>query len=705
MIKRLGIFLFCLSLALANLSFADEGMWLFNSFPKDKVKAKYGFEPSQEWLDHVRLSSARAPNGSSSFVSPDGLIFTNHHIAQGCIHDLSTGGKDYMKDGFYAPTRAEEPKCPGVEFVVLQGIEDVTAQVNAASKPGMSSAEAGKAQREVMSNLEKECSVNGLRCDVVTLYSGALFHLYKYKKYSDIRLVMAPEFSVAFFGGDPDNFEYPRYDLDISFFRAYENDAPAKTPDYLKWSKTGIKEGDLVFVSGHPGRTSRLLTMDQLAFLRDVQYPWQLKSLARRIDMLQKFSAASEENARQAESDLFGLQNSFKALTGYQGGLLDKDLMAKKAADEKALREFVNTDAKRKQEFGDPWAEIGNAVNVQKEMFLPFTYLDNMAGFRSELARYARTIVRATAEKQKPSNERIRGYQDSALPTVEQRLFSTAPVYKSLDQLQLAESLTEMKEHLGADNDTVKMALGGKSPEERAQELIAGTQLQDVAFRKQLYAGGKAAVDASNDPLIVLMRQIEPTASALHQRDEDEVQSVLRRNGGNIGKALFAKGGFSVPPDATFTLRLSYGAIKGYKLNGKNVPWFTTLGGAYEHAAQHGSKPPFELPPSWIKAKSSLDLKTPYDTASTPDIIGGNSGSPLINKDAEVVGIIFDGNIESLPWNFVYDDKVGRSVSTDSRAILESLRKIYHADGLANELTGGSGAGESKAMKPTAAQK
>jgi len=688
MTKR-TVFLLCiLTLGFCTFAFADEGMWLFNHFPVDKVKAKYGFAPDQAWLDHVRLSSARAPNGSSSFVSADGLIFTNHHIAQGCVHDLSTNGKDYMKNGFYAPTRADEPKCPGVEFVVLEGIEDVTDKVNAAAKPGMSAADAGKAQREEMSNLENECSKNGLRCDVVTLYSGAMYNLYKYKKYDDIRLVFAPEFDIAFFGGDPDNFEYPRYDLDISFLRAYENGQPAKINDHLKWSPTGVKEGDLVFVSGNPGRTQRLFTMDQLEFLRDVQYPWQLKSLARRVDMLQKFSAESAENAREAESDLFSLQNAFKAYTGYQSGLLDKDLMAKKAADEKALRDFVNSDARRKQEFGDPWAEIGKAVTIQKPMFLPLTYIDNMAGFRSELARYARTIVRATEQKQKPSNQRIRGYQDSALPTLEQRLFSTAPVYKSLDQLELAESLAEMQEHLGANNDLVKMALAGKSPDERAKELIAGTKLDDVAVRKQLYEGGKAAVDASTDPLIVLMRQIEPQAIALHERDEDEVQSVLRLGGTQIGKALFAKDGFNVPPDATFTLRLSYGAVEGYKLNGKNVPWFTTMGGAYEHAAQHGSKPPFQLPESWLKYKGAVNLKTPFDTVSTPDIIGGNSGSPMINKSGEVVGIIFDGNIESLPWNFEYTDKVARSVEVDSRAIIESLRNIYHADALVNELTG-----------------
>jgi len=702
--KRFFAFLTLIILAVSGLSYADEGMWLFNAFPGDKVKAKYGFEPSQQWLDHVRLSSARAPNGSSSFVSADGLIFTNHHIAQGCIHDLSTGGKDYMKNGFYAPTRAEEPKCPGVEFVVLVGIEDVTAKVNAASKPGMSAADAGKAQLEVMSTLEKDCSGNGFRCDVVTLYSGALYHLYKYKRYSDIRLVMAPEFPIAFFGGDPDNFEYPRYDLDISFFRAYENDQPAKTSDYLKWSKTGIKDGDLVFVSGHPGRTGRLLTMDQLAFLRDVQYPWQLQSLNTRIEMLQNFSKASPENERQAQSDVFGLQNSYKAINGYQSGLLDKQLMAKKAADEKALRQFESSDPKRQQEFGDPWAAITKAVAVQKEMFLPFTYVDNLAGFRGDLARYARTIVRATTEKEKPSNQRIRGFQDSALPTVEQRLFSTAPVYKNLEQLQLAQSLTEMQQQLGASNEVVVMALAGKSPDDRAKELIAGTQLQDVAVRKQLYEGGKTAVDASTDPLIVLMRQIEPTASALHQRDEDEVQSVLRKNAGDIAKLHFAKSGLSVPPDATFTLRLSYGDIKGYDLDGQHVPWYTTLGGAYEHAAKHGSKPPYQLPDSWMKSKAALDLKTPYDTVSTPDIIGGNSGSPLINKDAEVVGIIFDGNIESLPWNFVYTDQVARSVATDSRAIVEVLRKVYHADALADELTGNAG-GASQAMKPAKPQK
>ena len=701
------LFLCLGTLGLGTYAFGDEGMWLFEAFPKDKVKATYGFEPTGEWLDHVRLSSARAPNGSSSFVSGDGLIFTNHHIAQGCIHDLSTGGKDYMKTGFYAPTRAEEPKCPGVEFIVLEGIEDVTAKVNEAVKPGMSDADADKAQRESMSNLEKECSGGDLRCDVVTLYSGALYHLYKYKKYSDIRLVFAPEFDIAFFGGDPDNFEYPRYDLDISFFRAYENDQPAKIKDYLSWSKTGLKQGDLVFVSGHPGITNRLLTVDQLRFLKDYQYPMVLASLKRRVGVLQKFAAQSEENAREAEHDLFGIQNAYKAFQGYDGGLEDKDLMAKKAAEEVNLREYVNADARREQEFGNPWVAISNAVAVQKEIYKPLTYVENLGGFRGTLANYGRIIVRAASERQKPSNERIRGYQDSALPTLQQRLFSTAPVYKSLERVGLADSLAEMRDVLGADNETVKIALAGKSPDDRAKEVIEGTKLDDVAVRKQLYEGGKAAVDASPDPMIVLMRSVEPAALAVRKRNEDDVDSVLRKNAGNIAKARFAQGGLSVAPDATFTLRLSYGAVKGYRREGKNVPWFTTLGGAFQHSQEHGSKPPYQLPDSWLKARSSLDLKTVYDTVSTPDIIGGNSGSPLINKNGEVVGIIFDGNIESLPWNFMYDDRVARSVATDSRAIIESLRKIYKAGALVNELSGDMVPAEanSKLRKPPTPQK
>jgi hypothetical protein len=686
MLKRVVALLCLLTFCFGNSLYADEGMWLFNAFPKDKVKAEYGFAPDQAWLDHVRLSSARAPNGSSSFVSPDGLIFTNHHIAQGCIHDLSTNGKDYMKTGFYAATHAEEAKCPGMEFVVLENIEDVTAKVNAAVKPGMSTADAGKAQREEMAKLEKQCSSGDIRCDVVTLYSGAMYNLYKYKKYDDIRLVFAPEFDIAFFGGDPDNFEYPRYDLDISFLRAYENGQPAQTANYLKWSPNGANDNELIFVSGNPGRTSRLLTMAQLDFLRDDEYPLLLHGYTLRLDALQKFTSESAENAREAESDIFGIQNSFKAVTGYEAALKDNELMAKKAADEKDLQQYVESSPERKQQFDDPWPAIAKAADTQKEIYKPLIYVDLLGGFRGDLPRYARMIVRAAYQRQKPNDQRIRDYQDAMLPTLQTRLFSSAPIYKGLDQVLLTESLAEMRDELGANNPDVVKALAGKTPEERAREVIEGTKLEDVAVRKQLYDGGMSAVNASTDPLIVMMREIEPSAEAIHNRDEDEVQAVFREKGADIGKALFAQKGLSVPPDATFTLRLSYGTIKGYTLNGKNVPWFTTMGGAYEHAAEHGDKPPYQLPESWIQKKSAINLETPLDTVSTADIIGGNSGSPVINKSGEVVGIIFDGNIEMLAGNFEYSDKVARAVEVDTRAITEALRNIYHADAVVNDL-------------------
>jgi hypothetical protein len=426
--------------------------------------------------------------------------------------------------------------------------------------------------------------------------------------------------------------------------------------------------------------------MDQLGFLRDYQYPLQLDSYKKRIDVLMKFSAQSAENEREAQSDMFGLQNAFKAVTGYEGGLKDKELMAGKAADEKSLQQFVSSDPKRKQEFGDPWAQISKAVDVQKETLKPLLYLDLMGGFRGDLARYARLIVRSADQRQKPNNQRFRQYTDSQLPTLQTQLFSTAPIYKNLEQVLLAESLGEMRDELGADNPDVQKALAGKTPEERAKEVIDGTKLDDVAVRKQLYEGGAAAVNASNDPMIVMLREIEPDADAIHERDENQVQAVLRQSGGEVGKALFAQKGLSVPPDATFTLRLSYGPVEGYKLDGKDVPWFTTMGGAYEHAAEHDSKPPYQLPDSWIKSKPAINLNTVYDTVSTSDIIGGNSGSPVINRAGEVVGIIFDGNIESLAWNFAYTDKVARAVEVDSRAITESLRNIYHANSLLQEL-------------------
>ena len=692
----------CFFSMLSLPAFADEGMWLYNAFPKDKVQAKYGFAPTQEWLDHVRLGSVRFNNGGSgSFVSANGLTFTNHHVGSECIHDLSTGGKDYVKNGFYANTQAEEAKCPNLELNQLVAIDDVTATIKAAAKPGMSAADAGQAQRAAMSNIEKECATStGLRCDVVTLYSGEVYNLYKYKKYTDVRLVFAPEFDIAFFGGDPDNFTYPRYDLDISFFRVYENNKPAHTDQYLHWSQQGVKENELIFVSGNPGSTGRLKTMSQMEYLRDVDYPSRLETYTRRIAVLEKFNSQSAENARIAQEDVFGLQNSFKAITGYQSGLLDKDIMAKKAADEEKLHSAFKA---RNPNAPDPWQEIAAAMKVQTDIYKPLTYLERMRGFApADLPQFARTLVRVTEEKTKPNEKRLREYRDSNLASVEQQLFSTAPVYKSLDIVILTDALSQMTEALGQDNPDVQKALGGKTPAEAAKYLIENSKLDDVAVRKQLYEGGVSAVQASTDPLIVLMREIDPDARAVRKQYDDQVDSVERQDGAVIARAKFEKSGFTEPPDATFTLRLSYGPVKGYEENGKPIPYFTTMGGAYEHAVEHGSKPPYQLPESWITAKSKLNLQTPFNFVSTADIIGGNSGSPTVNKAGQVVGIIFDGNIQSLVLNFVYTDVQARAVHVDSRAILEGLRKIYGATALADELTGKSGTGE-KAKKTKSA--
>jgi len=688
------LLIFGLMLALATpLALADEGMWLYNNFPKDRVEKQYGFLPTQEWLDHLRLSSVRFNNGGSgSFVSADGLAFTNHHIGADCIEKLGTSGADYMKTSFYAKTRADEAKCPDLELNVLVGIDDVTAKVKAPAPATMSAAAAGQAQRSAMSAIEKDCATStGLRCDVVTLYSGEVYDLYKYKKYTDVRLVFAPEYDAAFFGGDPDNFTYPRYDLDITFFRVYENDKPVHLDNYLQWSKVGVKDGDLIFVSGHPGHTDRLDTVAQLQFLKSVDYPSRLASYKRRIDMLQKFSAESAENTRIAQEDIFGLQNSQKAINGEYEGLQDMAVLAQmNTAEREREKAYMDKHAGEP----NPWEEISNAMKVNREIYDPLTYIERMRGFSSHLTVYARTLVRLAEEKSKPNGDRLREYRDSALPSVEQQLFSTAPIYKNLETATLALALTQMREALGPEDAAVKASLGGKSPEEAAKAVIAGTKLEDVALRKQLYQGGRAAVDASTDPLILLMRKVDPEARAVRKRFDDEVDSVVRRDGASIARARFAQTGFTQPPDATFTLRLSYGTVKAYEENGKKISYFTTFGGAFQHAEEHGNKPPFNLPASWVKMKSKLNLETPLNYVSTADIIGGNSGSPTVNRAGEAVGIIFDGNIQSLVLDFYYDEREARAVHVDSRGIIEALRKIYGADALANELTGTKAAGK-----------
>jgi len=667
---------------------ADEGMWVFNNLPKKQLKEKYEFEPTDEWVEHVMKSSVRFNSGGSgSFVSSTGLVLTNHHVGADTLHKISTSEHDYYKEGFWAKRHADEAKSPDLELNVLQSIDDVTDRVNAAVKPGMEPAEAFVARRAVTSTIEKESfDKTGLRSDVVTLYQGGQYHLYRFKKYTDVRIVFAPEFDIAFFGGDPDNFEYPRYDLDVCLFRAYENDKPAKIEHFLKWSKNGAGDGELVFVSGHPGRTSRLNTVAALNFMRDVRAPYTLDLLRRREILLQQFSYEGEEQARIAKEELFSIQNSRKAYYGRIAGLQDPTIMANKAKAEKALRAKVDADPKMKAAYGGAWDRVANAQDAYGLLIVHRSLLELGQGFNSAYFQIARTLVRLADENAKPNPERLREYSDSARESLEQSLYSTAPIYDDFERAKLADSLGMLTEKLGGDHPLVQKVLAGKSPEERAAQLVAGTKLKDVAERKRLGDGGKKAIDASKDPVILLAKLVDPESRALRKKFEETIEEPERQAYAQIAKAVFETAGTSQYPDATFTLRLSYGTVKGYAEAGKQIAPWTTMGAAFEHAANHGNKDPWQLPQRWHSARDKIDPKTPFNFVSTCDIIGGNSGSPVINRNAEFVGIIFDGNVQSLVGDFVFDETQNRAVSVHSSSIVESLRKIYDAGPLADEL-------------------
>src|ERR1051326_7570847 len=675
--------------ALVSSLQADEGMWLFNNPPRKLLKEKYGFDATDAWLEHVQKSSVRFNSGGSgSFVSQDGPGISNHHVGADALQKFGDKDHDYLRDGFYAHTLAEEKRCLDLELNVLMSIEDVTDRVNAAVKPGVSAEEAFTARRAVINAIEKESfDKTGLRSDVVTLYQGGQYHLYRFKKYTDVRLVFAPEQQIAFYGGDPDNFEYPRYDLDICLFRVYENGKPAKLQHYLKWSAAGAKENELIFVSGHPGRTSRLFTVAELEYVRDRRLPYALERLRGLEVLLLSYSGRSDENARRAKEDLFGVQNSRKAYIGELAGVLNPKLMQQKQAAEKKLRDAVAADSRFQDAIG-AWDKIAEAQRVIGENANRYNLLEAGQGFHSELFEIARTLLRAAEEKPKPNAERLREFGDAGLDSLEFQLFSEKPIYDDLEQLLLADSFTFMIGKLGYSDPLVQRVLAGKSPQERASELVRGTKVRDVAFRKKLYQQGKASVDAAHDPMIDLARLIDPDARAVRKIIETQTETKQQAHA-QISKARFAIEGTGTYPDATFTLRLAYGSVKGYDENGRPVPFQTTLAGLYERGAEHKNQPPFDIPPRWLQRKGKLNLSTPFNFVSTADIIGGNSGSPVINRQAEFVGIIFDGNIQSLVLDFGFTDQQARAVSVCSPAILEALRKIYDARDLAAELVSG----------------
>jgi Peptidase S46 len=667
---------------------ADEGMWPFNNVPRAEIKRKYGFEVTDAWLQKVQLASVRFDNGGSgSFVSADGLVLTNHHIASDTLSKISTEQKDYNKDGFYAPTRDKEVKSPDLELNQLVSLEDITARVNAGVKPNMNASQANGVRNAVMTTISEACAkTTGLRCEVVTLYQGGQYNLYRYKKYTDVRLVFAPEFEIAFLGGDPDNFEYPRYDLDMALFRVYENDKPIHTDNYLKWSTAGAKDGELVFVSGNPGRTERMDTVAHLEYLRDFGFPLLLKYLDRQHAMLEKYGSRGTEQERRAHEDLFSIENSLKAIRGEEAGLKDPPLIAAKQRAETELRQAIAADPRKQKEYGDAWDAIAKGRKAQPSYEVERRFLEAAWAFDSRLFDLARTLVRMAEESSKPNERRLGEYTDGNRESLEQDLYSPAPIYDDFEKAKLSDSLAFMRDEMGANDAIVKKVLQGKSPEERANELIDGSKLKDVDARKKLAAGGLKAIEDSNDPMIKLARSIDAEARAVRARYGNEVQAVERANYAKIARALFELKGTSLYPDATFTLRLSYGAVKGYQENGKFVAPFTDFAGLFRHSAEHGDKYPFHIPDSWKKAKAQLNLRTPFNFVSTADIIGGNSGSPVIDRNGELVGLIFDGNIQSLVGDFYFDESVNRAVSVDSRGMLEALRKVYHADAAANEL-------------------
>jgi len=670
-------------------------MWLFNNPPYKILQDKYHFQPTAAWLDHLQKASVRFNSGGSgSFVSPDGLVMTNHHVGADCLAKISTKEKDYMKTGFEARSGAEEPKCVDLELNVLMSIEDVTARVSAAVTPGMNSADSEKARRAVINDIEKESrDKTGLRSNVITLYNGGQYHLYRYKRYTDVRLVFAPQKAIAFFGGDPDNFEYPRHDLDICFFRVYENNQAVHVEHFLKWSEPGAAEGDLVFVSGNPGRTERLDTVAHLAYQRDLAVPGTLNLLRRREILLKNYSDRSTENARRAEDELFGIQNSRKAYLGMLGGLQDPAIFEKKRGMESSLRDKVGSDPKLQQAYGDGWDQVAatlkTLVKIRDEYnLIGYGPTKRAQAFNRELFDTAMTLLRMAQESPKPNNERLREFSEANLEPLKLQLFSEAPIYEDLETVKLADSLGLMMEGMGADNDLVKKVLAGESPRDRATELVHGTKLKDVTVRKQLADGGMKAIDASNDPMIELAKLIDPPARHIRQTYEQQVDEPQRQAYGKIANARFAVYGSSVYPDATFTLRLAFGEVKGYTEAGQKIPWATTLGGTFEHAAAHENKEPFELPAVWKERKAKLNLSTPFNFVNTADIIGGNSGSPVVNRAGELVGIIFDGNIQSLVLDYIYTDQEARAVAVHSAGILEALRKVYSADRLVGELAG-----------------
>jgi hypothetical protein len=679
---RATLLLLAMSFGLSAI--ADEGMWTFDNFPAAKMRAKYGWAPDATWLTHARLASIRLAQGcSASLVSPDGLVMTNHHCARSCLSELADAKHDYIAKGFYAATAAGEKRCPALEANQLVEITDVTAQMEAATA-GKSERAFHEAERTAKAKIESACgTAEDVRCQVVTLYQGGVYDLYKYKRYQDIRVVFAPEEIAAFFGGDPDNFTFPRFDLDTAFVRIYDHGKPLHTDNYLKFATRGVRAGDIALGSGNPGATEREDTLAQLEYQRDVVQPFVLTLYSELRGVLNEFATKGPEEARTSSTLRFGVENSLKAFKGRQLALVEGSLMADKARAEATFRKRVAADPKLATADGGAWTAVATAVAHGREIFVRNNMLERSSQRLSPLLGHAMALNRYAAEIGKPDGQRLEEYSDANFPALKQEIISPAPIYTKLEKTVLAWWLTKVREDLGTSDADVRKLMGKRSPEEIAAALVDGTKLTDAKLRARLLAGGAKAIDAYHDPLIDFARVLDPVARAVRADYEDNVKAVITKNAALIAKARFALDGRSTYPDATFTLRLTYGAVAGYPENGRTVAPVTNFAGAYAHAT---GQDPFKLPDSWIKAEKAVNPDAELNFASTLDIIGGNSGSPVIGRNGEVIGLIFDGNIQSLGGDFGYDGSVNRAVAVDVTGITEALKNIYHADRLAKEL-------------------
>ena len=678
--KRLCLLLLA---GFASAAVADEGMWTFDNFPKAAVKQKYGVDIDDAWLGRLQRSITRLEGGcTGSFVSPDGLVLTNHHCARECIGDLSSAGENFIENGFNSGTRAGERKCPSGIVSVLVSIEDVTAKVNAATA-SLADAKANEVRKQTLSRLESECTTaaskgraGALACESVTLYQGGQYFLYKYKRYDDVRLVFAPEQSIAAFGGDPDNFNFPRWCLDFSLMRVYENGKPARTPDHLRWRIEGPRAGEPVFLAGHPGSTARLLTTEQLKFQRSVTAPAYIARNSELRGRMIEWAKTGDEPRRIVDETLLGLENGLKVYRGLQSALLDDALMQQKATQERDLRAQVAADPKLSQQGASAWDDVAKAQARYREIYDRYAYLESGTGFNSKLFGYARQLVRGATERAKPNEQRLREYADSNLPKMSAGMLATVPIYPQYEQLTLSFSLDKMREVLGPDDPIVRRLMSNESPDSLAAKLIGSSKLADPAVRKALWEGGAAAVDASSDPMIALARSIDPDARALRKVYEDQVQAPVATGQEKIAKARFAVLGTKVYPDATFTLRMSYGDVRGWTEKGQQVEPFTKLSRLYERTT---GQDPFRLPQRWLDARGKLDPNTPFDYVTTHDIVGGNSGSPVVDAQGRLVGLAFDGNIHSIAGSYWYDERMNRAVAVHPAIIVTALRDVYGA--------------------------